>query len=75
LWYMKNKNKLMAFDYKTKQWVDGEDARLILIDQVNEEIEILESDKCDEYVKSFQFKCDIDFKLKLANKSLFELQS
>ena len=34
LWYMKNKNKLMAFDYKTKQWVDGEDARLILIDQV-----------------------------------------
>jgi hypothetical protein len=40
-----------AYDYTRQQWVEGEEARQLLLSQAREDIELLTSDDGDEYAK------------------------
>ncbi len=40
---------MKAFNYQTQQWVSGKEAKALLLSQLNEELEMLQSDKGESY--------------------------
>lgn len=66
--------KLTAYDYDNQKWIEGESARPILIEQYKQELEILNSDEAESYVKCFQFPVSVETAKSLVMKSIKELE-
>jgi|GWRWMinimDraft_5_1066013.scaffolds.fasta_scaffold115744_1 hypothetical protein len=66
--------KLTAYDYNAQKWIEGEEARPILLKQYHEDLEILHSDKAERPVKSFVFPCTVDMAKKLTRDCIQELE-
>lgn len=48
--------ELTAYDYNKQEWVTGKVARLLLIDQLEQEMDLLFSDKGPDYFNSIKTK-------------------
>lgn len=44
------KTELVAFDYKRQEWVEGEPARLLLIEQLTKELALLKGPTAKQFV-------------------------